>query len=263
MNASRRTGDSRELYPILEFDPEREALIEPARVVTPIDAPEYCVICFFQEVISTLCREGGAKVIACEKSEVGEHPVYEITVEGKRCAVIHPGIGAPFAAALLEYVIALGCRKFIACGSAGVLDEAIAVGHIVVPSSAVRDEGTSYHYLPPGREVNPSPEGLAAIEKVLTAHGRDYVVAKTWTTDAFYRETPGRIARRRSEGCLTVEMEASALFAVAEFRGLVLAQMLYGGDDVSSNEWDPRGRDSRASVRKDLFQLAVEACLAL
>jgi len=253
----------RERYPILEFDPTREALIEPSRVVTPMDAPEHCVVCFFQDVISRLCEECDAEVIAHERSEMGTHPVYEIDVEGKRCAVFHPGIGAPLAAALLEYVIALGCKKFVACGGAGVLDRDVAVGHIVVPSAAVRDEGTSYHYLPPGREVKASPEGVAAIENVLKERGRDYVVSKTWTTDAYYRETPQRIALRRSEGCLTVEMEAAALFAVAQFRGVMFAQMLYGGDDVSGSEWDPRQSDTGASVRESLFWLAVEACLAL
>jgi len=252
-----------ERYPILEFDRAREALIEPERVVAPIDAPEHCVVCFFQEVISRLCEERDAKVIAREKSEMGTHPVYAIDVDGTRLAVFHPGVGAPLAAALLEYVIALGCKKFIACGGAGVLDKDIAVGHIVVPSAAVRDEGTSYHYLPPGREVKASPEGVAAIEDVLKRRGYDYIVSKTWTTDAYYRETSEKIALRRSEGCLTVEMEAAALFAVAQFRGVVFAQMLYGGDDVSGSEWDARHSDTGASVRESLFWLAVEACLAL
>ena len=253
----------RERYPILECDRAREALIEPGRVVRPIDAPEHCVACFFQEVISRLCEERDAKVIAREKSEMGTHPVYGIDVDGTRLAVFHPGIGAPLAAALLEYVIALGCKKFIACGVAGVLDKDIAVGHIVVPSAAVRDEGTSYHYLPPGREVKASPEGVAAIEDVLKRRGYDYIVSKTWTTDAYYRETQGRIALRRSQGCLTVEMEAAAFFAVARFRNVVFGQILYGGDDVSGETWDSRTWNARTSVREKLFWLAAEACLEL
>ena len=96
-----------------------------------------------------------------------------------------------------------------------------------------------------------------------SSRGGSFLAAKTWTTDAFYRETPEKIALRRSEACLTVEMEASALFAVAQFRGVVLAQMLYGGDDVSGSEWDSRRWGTRASVREKVFRLAVEACLAL
>lgn len=253
----------RRRYPILEFDATSEAIIEPRRVIEPLDMPEHCVVCFFQEVITRLCQEGKAREIARQRSEMGAHPVYEMEVGGRRLAVFHPGVGAPLVAGLLEEVIARGCKKFIACGGAGVLDRAIAAGHIIVPRAAVRDEGTSYHYLPPSREVNASPEGIAAIEKVLQEHRCPYIVAKTWTTDAFYRETPVKVQARRAEGCLTVEMEAAALFAVAQFRGVVLAQMLYGGDDVSGIEWDSRQWDERATVREKLFWLAAEACLTL
>ena len=182
---------------------------------------------------------------------------------GQRLALYHPGVGAPLAAGLLEESIALGCRRFIACGGAGVLDRAIALGHLVVPTSAVRDEGTSYHYLPPDREVGPSAEALTALEAVLERRGCAYLRGKTWTTDALYRETAAKVRRRREEGCLVVEMEAAALFAVARFRGVILAQVLYGGDDVSGAEWDSRHWDQSLTVREQVFWLAAEACLAL
>ncbi|UCH36385.1 MAG: nucleoside phosphorylase [Armatimonadota bacterium] len=253
----------RRRYPILEFDATRDAVIEPSRLIAPMDVPEHCVICFFQEVIGGLRDEHGAREIARDRSEYAEHPLYEIAVEGRRLAVFHPGVGASMAAALFEYPIALGCRKFIACGGAGVLDREIAVGHVVVATSGVRDEGTSYHYLPPSREVEASSKAIAAIETVLKAHHCAYVLGKTWTTDAFYRETPEKVKLRKSEGCLTVEMEAAALFAVAQFRGVTLGQMLYGGDDVSGIDWDHRDWHGRASVREKLFWLAAEACLLL
>ncbi len=252
----------RETYPILEYDPAREAIIEPSRTIEPIGAPEHCVICFFLEVIEKLVEEGQARQIAAERSEMGEHPLYELSHGGRRLALFHPGVGAPLAAGLLDEIIARGCRKFIVCGGAGVLDRGIAAGHIVVPTSAIRDEGTSYHYLPPSREVAASIEGVAAIERTLAAQGVPYIIAKTWTTDAFFRETPAKVQLRKSEGCVTVEMEAAAFFAVAQFRGVVLAQMLYGGDDVSGTEWDTR-EWSRLAVRERLFWLAAEACLAI
>jgi len=251
-------------YPILEFDPSPEAIIEPSKLIRPLDVPDQCVICFFQEVIAKVVKEHDAQVIASHRWEDAHHPVYEINVSGKRLAFVHPGVGAPMAAGILEETVALGFRKFIACGGAGVLNKEIAVGHIVVPSAAVRDEGTSYHYLPPAREVSASPAGVAAIEQVLKQRGVPYLVGKTWTTDAPYRETSGKVALRKSEGCLTVEMEAAAFFAVAQFRGVTFAQMLYGGDDVSgSGEWDSRGWHSRAEVRENLFWLAADACLRL
>ena len=128
---------------------------------------------------------------------------------------------------------------------------------------AVRDEGTSYHYLPPGREVEASSAAVAAIEQTLKARGVDYLLGKTWTTDAPYRETPAKVQLRRAEGCLTVEMEAATFFAVAQFRGVQFGQLLYGGDDVSSEEWDARDWNRKTSVREALFWLAVESCLGL
>jgi uridine phosphorylase len=250
-------------YPILEFDATREAIIEPGRVLKGIDIPERCVLCFFQEVISDICGDGAGKNVHKLGSEIGHNPVYEISFNGERLTVFHPGVGAPLAAAFLDELIALGCKKFIACGGAGVLNRDIGVGHVVVPSSAVRDEGTSYHYLPPSREVSASPEGVAAIEAVLQEHHVAYVVGKTWTTDAMYRETRAKMERRKAEGCITVEMEAAAFFAVAQFRGVTFAQILYGGDDISGDEWDHRGWQNQPSARAKLFQLAAEACLRL
>jgi uridine phosphorylase len=85
----------------------------------------------------------------------------------------------------------------------------------------------------------------------------NHTVGKTWTTDAIYRETPDRIARRRAEGCVTVEMEAAAFFAVARFRGVTFAQLLYAGDDVSGETWEHR-RWQRSPSRQLTFELALE-----
>jgi uridine phosphorylase len=250
-------------FPILEYDPAPEGILEPSRLIKPIDAPEHCVVCFFGEVIKDLVNSGQAQQVAVSKSEAGDFPLYEMEFQGRRLSVCHPGVGAPLAAGLIEEHIARGCRKFIACGGCGVLDHTIAVGHILVPTAAVRDEGTSYHYLPPGREVSASPAGIAAIEKVLRQHQVDYLLTKTWTTDGIYRETAGKVSQRKAEGCLVVEMEAAAFFAVAQFRGVVFAQLLYGGDAVIPGAWDGREWVHRTSIRQRLFYLAAEACLEL
>jgi len=252
-----------ESFPILEFDPEPEGILEPGRLIKPMDAPEHCVVCFFAEVIRELVETVQARQIAASRSEMGTHPLYELEFNGQRLALFHPGVGASLAAGLLEEMIPRGCRKFIACGGCGVLDPEIAVGHLIVPVAAVRDEGTSYHYLPPGREVSASPVGVAAIEKVLKKYQVEYLLSKTWTTDGLYRETPGRAGLRKAEGCLAVEMEAAAFFAVAQFREVEFAQILYGGDAVIPGAWDGRDWEKRGSLRQRLFWLAAEACLEL
>ncbi len=250
-------------YPILEFDPEKKAIINPHSEIEKIDIPTNCVICFFQDVIDQLKSKNLLTEVARQKSEIGYHVVYTFQCKGKKLALFHPGVGAPLAAGLLEEVIARGSNKFIVCGSAGVLDKSIALGHLLVPISAIRDEGTSYHYLPPSREVEAHPQAVTAIKDKLSESGIEYLLTKTWTTDAFYRETAGKIALRKSEGCLTVEMEAAALFAVAKFRGVVLGQILYGGDDVSGELWDSRKWTRDISIRERLFWLATEICSEL
>ncbi|MCD4691128.1 nucleoside phosphorylase [bacterium] len=187
-------------YPILEFDSTRPAIIEPSEQIKPCDVPEHCVPCFFREVIDELVESGRARETACMKSEMGRHPVYELDVEGKRLAVFQPGITSAFAGAMLEETIAFGCRKFIACGSAGVLDREITFGHVVIPESAVRDDGLSYHYVPPSREVAAHPEGIAALKTACDKHNIPYLIGKTWTTDGFYRETPQKVELRCRNG---------------------------------------------------------------
>ena len=159
--------------------------------------------------------------------------------------------------------IAVGCRYFIVCGGAGALHKDLTLGHFVVVSSALRDEGTSFHYLPPGRRIQADPEARRTLEAVLTSQHAPYVSGLTWTTDAPYRETSNKIAARRDEGCLTVEMEAAALAAIARFRGVPLAQVVYCGDDLSGSSWDHRFWQSLSDVREDLFDLTATAALAL
>lgn len=249
--------------PILEFDPERKAIIEPTEVIKRRDLPEHCVLCFFREVIDHAKKRLNLRPLHPVKSEMGELPVFAGISNGAEVAVVPAALGAPFAAGLFDELIARGGRIFIACGGAGVLDKSIASGDIVIPTSALRDEGTSYHYLPPGRDAHPSPRVVESIIRVLERHKCHYVKGKTWTTDAFYRETPGKVARRRKQGCLTVEMEAAALFAVAEFRGVQIGGLLYGGDDVSGAEWDPREFGQNTSARDRLLWLSLEACLGV
>jgi uridine phosphorylase len=250
-------------FPILEFDPTPEAKIEPSRVIRPRDVPEHCVVCFFLDVIEKVIQKQQARIAVPNRWEDGPHPLYEMEYAGKRVAFFHPGVGSALASGLLEESIAFGCRKFIVCGGCGVLQNEMAVGHLVVVSGAVRDEGASYHYLPPSREVIAHPAGVAALQDVLGRRGLPFLTGKTWTTDAPYRETPAKITARRQEGCLTVEMEASGLMAVAQFRGAILGQVLYGGDDLSGEVWDNRGWQTRTEIRESLFWMAVEACLTL
>lgn len=253
--------------PILEFDAAREAVLEPRVAIasfgTTFDLPPHVVICFFGDAIAAFVEELGGREIGRLGSEIGFFPVFEVELDGRRVAIARGGVGAPLAAGWLDELIALGGRAFVAAGGGGVLVPDLAMGHVVVPSAAIRDEGTSYHYLPASREVEPTADALDAIVATLEARGVPYIVGKTWTTDAFYRETRGKVARRVAEGCLTVEMEASAFFAVARFRGVSFGQLLYAGDDLSGEAWDARGWIGHATGRDLLLRLAAEAVLRI
>ena len=251
------------LYPIIDFDPDRDAIIRPFMTETPPDFPELVVMCFFKEVVEKVAEQYSAKTVYVGKSEVGEVPYYEITYEGERLGFYQALVGAPLAVGFMEKAIAMGSRKFIACGGSGVLNPELAVGHLLIPTAAVRDEGTSYHYLPPAFEIQINPKVVKRIENVVKQEGVDYLLTKTWTTDAFYRETRARVARFRQAGCDGVEMEASALAAVAEFHGVEFGAIFYYGDLVHADGWDHRGWNNRTEIRENLFWLAARACLSL
>jgi uridine phosphorylase len=249
--------------PILEFDPTREAVLEPHLAVKTFDLPRHVVLCFFRDAIASFVEEAGGHEIGHLGSELGSFPVFELALDGRRLAVVQAGVGAPLAAGWLDELITHGGRAFVAAGGAGVLVPDLTVGHVIVPTSAIRDEGTSYHYLAASREVAPTADALAAILATLDSRGVPYVAGKTWTTDGIYRETREKVRRRVAEGCLSVEMEAAAFFAVAQFRSVSFGQMLYAGDDLSGEAWDGRGWPHHDTGRDLLIRLAAEAVLRI
>ena len=114
-----------------------------------MDAPAVAVACFFRDVVEELSSRADARPVCRLHSEMGPASLWEIEHRGVRLGVFHPGVGAPLAGAMLEQVIARGVRGVIACGGAGALVPELVMGHAVVLTGAVRDEGTSFHYLRP------------------------------------------------------------------------------------------------------------------
>lgn len=262
----RHTGGmsgERAISPLLEFDPAPTAYIEPSRTISPRDVPQACVLTWFRDAAERAVEAAGGRLLFEVQWEDGPRPLYEIEHGGQRVGIAPMPVGGATAAGVLEELIAFGCRTFVACGGAGVLQQDLALGHLVVVDSAVRDEGTSHHYLPPGRVVEAHAPALAVLAATLEEHGMPFVLGRTWTTDAPYRETVDKIATRREEGCLTVEMENASVAAVARFRDAPLAQVLYGGDDLSGEEWDHRSWTSQHEVRDELIRVAADAALRL
>lgn len=135
---------------------------------------------------------------------------------------------------------------------------------IIVPVSAVRDEGTSYHYVAPSPEIEADSHSIQILENVLKNCGYPYVKGKTWTSDAIYRETIPAIRERRREGCLAAEMECASMLAVSKYRQIPFIQFLYGADNLSSDKWEIRDLNLYGLTNAEKYMvLAFECGLAL
>jgi len=244
-------------YPICEYDTSRDAIIKPSDFLEKC-LPEKCVITFFRKELEQFVKDNNLSVIGYLHSEVLDIPIYEYRNNNDHLCITMPFSTAPGAAGTIEELHAMGCNKFVICGGAGALVKGSKVGEIIIPTVAIRDEGTSYHYIKPSREIECHEQTLKATLSILTEMGVPFATGKTWTTDAMYRETPEMIKQRRKEGCLTVEMETSAFFAVSKYYDIPLVQLLYAGDDVSGSTWDTRNWNTQKSIRANLIQCAIE-----
>lgn len=253
----------KEEFPILEFDDDKNALIRPYHIFKPMDIAKRCVLCNFGEAIEKILEEFPHRVVTYFEAESIKFPVFELEYKGKKIVLLQAYVGAPGAAVQIEVLTALGCRKYIACGGCGVLQKDIAIGHLIIPTIAVRDEGTSYHYVKPAREIVANERVVKVIENTLVERGVPYIKAKTWTTDAFYRETPAKIHQRISENCVTVDMEASAYIAVSQYNNLEFGQILYAGDSLAGTEWERRDWDNQTVIRENVLRIALDACMSM
>ena len=147
---------------LFEYDPDPRAVLDPSATLGHLrdSIPERAVLCFYSELLAAL--PGEAEQVGELRAAHGTHPIWRIRRHGHDVAVFHPGVGAPLAAGFLEEAIVLGARKVVACGGCGVLSADVQAGQVIVPTEAVRDEGTSFHYLAPSRTVEADPGGVAA-----------------------------------------------------------------------------------------------------
>lgn len=145
----------------------------------------------------------------------------------------------------------------------GFLDQDIEASSIIIPTSALRDEGTSYHYLSASDEVKVNKGILPLFQSFLDSHKVSYQKGKVWTTDAPYRETIGKMKHRKESGAICVDMEYSAVAALADFRGFELCHFFYEADHLSEEKWDIRTLSSHADLdSKDrIADLAIQFAL--
>jgi uridine phosphorylase len=171
------------------------------------------------------------------------------------------GPGAPFAAIVVEELAALGVKQFLIVGLAGSLQAGLRVGSLVVCEKALRDEGTSHHYVKRGAFARSSPRLAAELKATLKRHRVSFAEGPGWTTDAPYRETIAELRRYRRSGILTVEMEAAAVFTVAQCLWGRAAALFVISDHLDERGWEPRFHDSTPGLRRAL-RLAVQTFAA-
>ena len=244
-----------------EFDENKKAVINPDMIFQKIpDFPETVVSVFSHQLFDALVRFLGGTVIAESHDVDGVWPVYEVNYKGKRFAFFKGRLGGPACVGAFEDVMAFGGKRIILLGNCGVLDKNIKDCGIIIPTKAIRDEGTSYHYAPAGDTIEVNTKYTEEFKKVLEEFGYPYVEGVTWTTDAFYRETPQKIESRKKIGAICVEMECASMQAFCNFRGIEFFQFLYAGDNLDHSSWDPRSLsgNERLDDKQKIALLAFE-----
>ncbi len=173
---------------------------------------------------------------------------------GRAVTVAGPVLGAPYAAMVLEKLIALGAKAVVALGWCGSLQPRVGLGSLVLPTAALGADGTSPHYRLAGGDFTPDPGLRRLLEKssVDGFHNIPWHAGPVWTTDAFYRETAAAVRHYQDQGVLAVDLETAALFAVGQFRGIPVAGLLVASDELFALSWRP-------GHRSGLFRQAREA----
>ncbi len=237
--------------PILEYDSEKQAVIMPGHS-SDFKFTEKAVLLFMNDEIDNYVLENNCEISGFFKKVGGDVFAYKTIHKGMEITFCKAPLGGAGAVMILEQLIAGGSTEFVATGCCGALIEDTE-GDFFVPTTALRDEGVSYHYLPPSREVALSEKVINAIETTLNNRGLKYRKCKTWTTDGFYRETKEMVTYRKEEGCSVVEMECASLTSCAKMRNVQFGQLLFTADSlVNVEKYDKR------TWHKDNFALAME-----
>lgn len=218
--------------------------------------PRDAIICYQKQILGWLGKRGKLK-------QVGDVPLYLYRENGHAVTLCCGfGFGGPATVSFLEILAASGIGRVVSLGFAGALQESLGVGDTVICTKALRDEGTSYHYLPPQRYALPSENLTRRLKDALSeARKGEFHAGPSWTTDASFRETASQIRRYREEGIYTVEMEAASVFAACAYRKIEAAALFSVSDVFEMDEWKPAFHNKKAGRGlQTAFQAAFE-CL--
>ena len=249
-----------------DFDECKTSTFDPCEVENIIpNFPKIGITCFSKKLLDRYVEIFNGEQIAELSNANGRVPVYKIVYKDIEIALFMSRVGAPACIASYEEILAMGLEKLIMFGTCGVLDRNIEDLAIIIPTSAIRDEGTSYHYMKASDEIVVNEKYIKEFGEILENNNVSYIKGKVWTTDAPYRETRAKVLKRKEQGCICVDMECSAMNAVAKFRDKELFQFFYAADNLDSIEWDKRslGNSDRLAEKEKIIYLVLDLILKI
>lgn len=244
-----------------EFDETVNSTFDPCEVENVVENfPKVGVTCFSLKLLNQLVEVFHGEEIALSSNGNGKTPVYKINYDGKEIALFMSRVGAPACIVQYEELFVMGLEKIVVFGTCGVLERKIDDLAIIIPNCAIRDEGTSYHYIKSSEEIEVNPNYQEEFKQILDEHNYSYITGKVWTTDAPYRETKKKVAKRKEQGCICVDMEASAISSLAKFRNKEVFQFFYAADNLDAAKWDMRslGNSDKLSDKEKIGLLAIK-----
>jgi uridine phosphorylase len=198
-----------------------------------VRAPRSVIICLYNGLMHRFAWKHPSRRV---RGFLGD--VYILKGTNDKVAVLgNFGIGAPAITSISDEMMAWGVQRIVILSLAGGLQPDLAPGSIVVSDRAIRDEGTSYHYLAPARDVQASSGLVSALTNALKQRGLDPTIGAVWSTDAPYRETRAEAESFQREGIKAVDMESAGVYAAAQLRGREAASTFVIGDSLAGPRW--------------------------
>lgn len=243
------------------FDNKSEAIINP-KINEDALIVDACIVTFSYVIEKFVLDNYECKQIGKLYFVTGVTPIYQIDYNGKKIAFYKTYVGAPACVGSIEDTLSeIRTDKYIIFGGCGCLKKEIAHGKVMIPTEAYRDEGTSYHYAPASDYIKIKNADVVA--KFMEENEIPYVKGKTWTTDSFYRETVNNFKKRKADGCISVEMECSAVQAMCDLRNLKPYFFFTSGDLLDAPKWDLRHKNGEiAGTQHDAGHFDIALALA-
>ena len=230
-----------------------------------IKLPKVAVGVFSKYLFWDVVQKFNCREVGIIKTANLHREVFVLNYKGYEIIFFMAGVSGPWISADMEELHAQGVEKFIIFGNCGVLDSNIEDCSIIIPTKAFRDEGTSYHYVPESDMIDIDLKYENDFIDILKKYDFDYTEGYTWTTDAFFRETPEKIEYFKNNGAVCVEMEGAVIAAVSKRLGVDYFTFYYAGDNLDSTEWDERSLSGLVNIdkKKEVMLLALELAIKM